>query len=103
PNAEPDDGVLEVAAIRPRGAFGWVRVWNTFVIDNGILRRTGVGRRIADWRSQNVRDVIYRQATTALLQLDRPVAFQLDGEDGGDAVSARLSIDPGSLVVRVAP
>lgn len=102
PNAEPDDGMLEVAAIRPRGAFGWVRIWNTFVIENGILRRTDLGGRIADWRSRNVRDVIYRQATTATLEVDRPVAFQIDGEEGGEIVSARVAIDPGSLLVRVA-
>ena len=102
PHAEPNDGLLEVAAIRPRGAFGWLRIWNTFVIDNGILRRTGLGRRIADWRSQHVRDVRYRQASSALLQLDQPVAFQLDGEDGGAVVSAEVSTDPGSLLVRVA-
>lgn len=101
PNAEPDDGLLEVAAIRPRGAFGWLRIWNTFVIDNGILRRTGIGRRIADWRSQYVRDVVYRQARTASLQVDRPVAFQIDGEDGGEVVAAQVEIDPGSLLVRV--
>jgi len=101
PNAEPDDGLLELAAIRPRGAFGWLRIWNTFVIDNGILRRTGIGRRIADWRSQYVRDVVYRQARSASLQADRPVAFQIDGEDGGDVVAVDVSIDPASLLVRV--
>lgn len=101
PDAKTDDGLLDVAAIRPRGALGWVRIWNTFVIENGILRQTRFGRRVADWRSRHTRDVVYRQARSASLQVERPVAFQIDGEDGGEIVAAQVDVEPGALLVRV--
>jgi len=100
PDAEIDDGLLDIAAIKPRSALGWVRIWNTVVIDNGILRRTGFGRRLSDWRSRAVRDVVYRQARSATLSVASPVAFEVDGDELGEIVGAHAWIDAGSLRVK---
>jgi diacylglycerol kinase family enzyme len=100
PGARVDDGLLDVAAVRARGPLGWFRVWNTVVIENGVLRRSRVGRRIAEWRSESVRDVIYRQTTGVSFALAMPAACQLDGDDFGEVAAARAWVDPGSLLVK---
>lgn len=100
PDAEIDDGLLDIAAVKPRSALGWVRIWNTVVIDNGILRRTSFGRRLSDWRSQAVRDVVYQQARSATLSVNAPVAFEVDGDELGEIVEAQAWVDPGALLVK---
>jgi len=100
PAAELDDGILDVAAIKPRSAIGWLRIWNTVVIDNGILRRSGWGRRLADLRSQLVRDVVYQRARSVQLRVTAPVPFEVDGDELGEIVAARTWVDPGALRVK---
>ncbi len=100
PEAAIDDGILDIAAVRPRSALGWIRIWNSVVIDNGILRRTSWGRRVSDWRSQVVRDVLYRTGKEARLALEQPVAFEVDGDAFGDILGAHVWVDPGALLVK---
>ncbi len=100
PDAKLDDGLLDIAAIKPRSALGWIRIWNTVVIDNGILRRTSWGSRLADWRSQVVRDVVYQQAASATLTVTEPVPFEADGDELGEIIGARAWIAPQSLRVK---
>jgi len=100
PSVELDDGILEVAAIKPRSALGWLRIWNTVVIENGILRRSSWGRRLADLRSKVVRDVVYQRARSIQLRVAAPVPFEVDGDELGEIVAARTWVDPGSLRVK---
>lgn len=102
PQASLDDGLLDIAAIRPRSGWGWVRIWNTFVIENGVLRRTSWGRRVTDWRSRSTRDVAVSQAPSVEISLAAPAPFEIDGEDLGDIVAARVRVDAGAILVRVA-
>lgn len=99
PEASLDDGLLDIAAIRARGPFGWLKVWNAVVVENGVLRRSRFGRRIADWRSKAVQDVIYRQTKGVNFALGMPAACQLDGDDFGEVIAARAWIDAASLVI----
>jgi len=101
PEAVLDDGLLDIAVIRARGPFGWFSVWNTVVIENGVLRRSRLGRRIVDWRSESVRGVIYRQTRSVRFALAKPGGCQLDGDDFGEVTSALVRVDPGSLLVKV--
>jgi len=100
PEAAIDDGLLDVAAIRPRSALGWLRISSMVVIDNGILRRTTIGRRIADRRSESVRDVVYEQTASARLLVNGPIAFEVDGDELGEIVGAHVWVDPRSLRVK---
>ena len=58
PDAQPDDGVLDIAALKPSGPFGWLKVWNKVTWENGVLRKSALGRSIIDLTT-DVKDVLY--------------------------------------------
>lgn len=100
PEAELDDGILDIAALKPRGRFGWLRVWNKITWENGVLRKSAAGRRIIDLTA-DVRDVAYFRGARLLVELERPEAFQLDGDEFGKVTAVECYTDPGALIVRV--
>ena len=100
PDAQPDDGILDFVALRPRGPFGWVNVWNKLAWENGVLRKSALGRRIIDL-SRDVKDVTYRKGRDLRLTVENPEEFQLDGDEFGMAKSVHAWVDPGALTVRV--
>ncbi|WP_141990158.1 diacylglycerol/lipid kinase family protein [Rhodoglobus vestalii] len=100
PEAKPDDGILDMAALVPRGRFGWLNIWNKIAWENGVLRKSAIGRRIIDL-SKDVRDVRYETGSDLNMIVDSPEEFQLDGDEFGLAKSVRAWVDPGALIVRV--
>lgn len=100
PEAEPNDGILDIAALRPQGRLGWLRVWNKVAWENGVLRKTKTGRKIIDL-SKDVKDVSYFRCRSLRITVDEPQAFQLDGDEFGEAVSVLNRVDPGALTVKV--
>jgi diacylglycerol kinase (ATP) len=100
PEAEPDDGMLDIAALRPRGAFGWARVWQKVAWENGVLRKSALGRKVIDL-SKDVRDVTYLRTRDITMTVETPQEFQLDGDEFGEAKTVRTWVDPGALTVRV--
>lgn len=100
PDAKPDDGIFDIAALRPRGPFGWLKIWNKVTFENGVLRKSAVGRRIIDL-SRDVKDVLYLKGKDLRLSVETPQEFQLDGDEFGEAKRVRAWIDPGALTVKV--
>ncbi|MGV8858646.1 diacylglycerol/lipid kinase family protein [Rhodoglobus sp.] len=100
PEAQPDDGILDMAALVPRGRFGWLNIWNKIAWENGVLRKSVIGRRIIDL-SKDVRDVRYLKGSDLNMIVDNPEEFQLDGDEFGLAKSVHAWVDPGALIVRV--
>jgi diacylglycerol kinase (ATP) len=100
PDAKPDDGIFDIAALRPRGPFGWLRVWNKVAWENGVLRKSAVGRKIIDL-SRDVKDVMYLRGSSLRLAVDTPQEFQLDGDQFGLAVNVHCWVDQGALRVMV--
>lgn len=100
PDAKPDDGILDIAALRPRGPFGWAKVWRKVAWENGVLRKSALGRRIIDL-SRDVKDVTYLTGTSLRMTVETPQEFQLDGDEFGEAKTVRTWVDPGSLTVKV--
>lgn len=101
PDAKPDDGMLDIVALRPQGAFGWLRVWNKVAWENGVLRKTAVGRKIIDL-SKDVKDVTYWRGKELSLTVQGPQEFQLDGDEFGEVTHVNSYVDAGALRVRVA-
>lgn len=101
PDAEIDDGRLDIVALRPQGFRGWVEIWTKIVWENGVLRRSTVGRKLVG-PVRSVRTLRYFTASTFQVALDRPQAFELDGDGFGEVVGFRAFADPGALRVRVA-
>ncbi|MEP6477923.1 MAG: diacylglycerol kinase family protein [Rhodoglobus sp.] len=101
PDAKPDDGILDIAALRPRGPFGWVKVWNKVAWENGVLRKSVIGRKIIDLSSPDVKSVTYFTGRTLDIVVESPQEFQLDGDEFGEATSVRTRVDAGALAVRM--
>lgn len=102
PDAELDDGRLDVVALRPLGPFSWLRIWNKIGWENGVLRKSRAGRRIIDLVN-DTRSVSYVRASSYAVSVARPEPVQLDGDDFGVAIAASGTVDPSALVVRVLP
>ena len=100
PEAKPDDGILDIALLRPRGPFGWAKVWRKVAWENGVLRKSAVGRKIIDL-STDVRDVVNLRGRDIRMRVETPEMFQLDGDEFGLAASVHAWVDPGSLVLKV--
>ena len=100
PEAAVDDGIFDVVALRPKGLVGWVQIWVKIVWENGVLRRTQVGRKLLSY-TKEVRTLRYMKGATFVARLSRPEEFELDGDEFGKAVAFKASVEPGGLVVRV--
>lgn len=100
PDAKPDDGILDIAALKPSGPFGWLKVWNKVAWENGVLRKSALGRSIIDL-TKDVKDVFYATGTDLRMTVEQPQGFQLDGDEFGEAKSVHAWVDPGALTVKI--
>lgn len=87
PDAEPDDGLLDVVLLAPGGALDWARV-----VGRVVTARRKRDRRIERFRCQHV-----------LIETTQPQPRQLDGDLIPDGMSMDIQIEPLALLVRVRP
>lgn len=100
PDAEIDDGLFDVVTLRPDGFLGWARVWVALVWENGVLRRSTVGRKLMSIGRQ-VRALRYQQGSRFAVRLERPDAVELDGDPFGEIVAFRAWVDAGAVLMRM--
>jgi diacylglycerol kinase family enzyme len=100
PEAAVDDGEFDIVVLRPEGFVGWVQIVVKIFWENGIMRRTSVGRRLMG-KDKEVRAMNYLKGREFVLRLSRPQEVELDGDLFGRASALRTWIDPRSLKVRV--
>lgn len=100
PEAEIDDGLFDIVTFRPEGLFGWIQIWAKITWENGILRRSSVGRKLAG-RAGQVRALRYYRARRLAVRLERGEQFELDGDPFGEVTGFRLGVDHESLIVRM--
>ena len=87
PDAELDDGILDVVSIAPQGVVGWAAVAGQ------VLTRQRRGhQRVEHWRLRRLR-----------VAMETPLEAQLDGDPIGEASRLDVRVDPGALLVRVPP
>ncbi|MBD8703891.1 diacylglycerol kinase family protein [Frigoribacterium sp. CFBP9039] len=101
PDAAVDDGIFDIVALRPEGVIGWAQIWIKIVWENGVLRRSHVGRRIMAANSREVRTLRYNKGKKLVVRLESAQDFEIDGDSVGKAVALRAVVDPGALTVRV--
>ncbi|NLT26544.1 MAG: diacylglycerol kinase [Microbacteriaceae bacterium] len=98
PDAEIDDGRLDVLVMRPSGPTGWLELLSG-VIAGSISKRSSLP--FARRAHGDNRRLSYAQTETAVLRVDSsPEAFEVDGDIVGDIVAARFTVEPGALLVR---
>ncbi|MDN4612956.1 diacylglycerol kinase family protein [Leifsonia sp. F6_8S_P_1B] len=100
PEAAVDDGEFDIVVLRPEGFVGWVQIIVKIFWENGIMRRTSVGRRLMG-ENKEVRAMNYLKGREFVLKLSRAQEVELDGDLFGRASALKTWIDPRSLNVRV--
>ncbi|MGW4379132.1 diacylglycerol kinase family protein [Kitasatospora sp. NPDC004531] len=87
PDAVPDDGLLDLALVQPRGLRGWGAA--LLALATGT-RRTGPDAPLEHFRGRRI-----------TLAADRPCPRECDGDPVPDGRVLRLTARPGALLVRV--
>jgi diacylglycerol kinase (ATP) len=100
PEAAVDDGLFDIVSLRPEGFVGWVQVWVKIVWENGVLRRSTVGRKLMSM-SREIRTLRYLKGARFEVELDHAEEFELDGDDFGMAVRFTTTVEPGAVRVRI--
>jgi diacylglycerol kinase family enzyme len=100
PEAAVDDGIFDIVALRPEGFFGWIQIAWKVLWENGVLRRSEVGRKILSY-TKEVRTLRYLKGKEIVLRTEDPQEFQLDGDSMGEVVAVRARIKPLGLAVRI--
>lgn len=98
PEAELDDGKLDIVFLRPEGLLTWARVLHKVIWQNGVMHRLRPGQESA---TDDIDAMSYRTGTRFTIALDRPELIELDGDEFGEAVGFRTWVEPGALRVRV--
>lgn len=98
PEAAVDDGLLDMVILRPEGFIGWVQIVVKIVWENGVLRRTKLGRAMM---SKEVQALNYVKGRELSVRLGRPEGVELDGDTFGEAVALRTWVEPHGLTIRV--
>ena len=98
PEAVIDDGQFEMLMLRPEGFVHWVQILVKVLWENGVLRRTPLGRRMMTKEVDALNYVKGRQIT---VKLSHPEEIELDGDGFGTATAFKARVLPGGLRVRV--
>jgi diacylglycerol kinase (ATP) len=98
PDAVVDDGLLDIVVLKPESIRGWLQVVFKIFWENGVVKRTKLGRKL---NGIDVAAVDYAQARKLEVRLGREHEIQLDGDPFGMAVGFRAHVEPGALRIRV--
>jgi YegS/Rv2252/BmrU family lipid kinase len=85
PDAQPDDGLLEVGVVTAKNALEWARVLSRLVVkdaQHSPLAQMGRGSKVK-------------------IRFDRPTTFELDGGARKAKKKFRASVEPGAITVCV--
>jgi diacylglycerol kinase family enzyme len=84
PDAQVDDGWLDVVVVAPRGVAGWAAVTGT------VLMRSRLGHPVVEhFRCRRIE-----------VRAEQPLHVQLDGDPVGEARVLGTRVDPSALVIR---
>ena len=103
PGAELDDGHLDVAVLQPRNWIGWLFIWRKVAWENRVLSKSDLGRQIIDLTGgSRRRELVYSRGRSVDIEIvEGSEEFEIDGDEFGTIVSARFTVDPAALIVRV--
>ena len=84
PEAEVDDGMLDIVVMSPRSVLGWAWV---------------AGKVVTRYR-RDLPVIHHHRARTVEITVADPTPTQLDGDLTGEATRVSVEVDPGALLVR---
>lgn len=95
PDAQLDDGLLDVLLLSSDGVLQWMDTVRSFVWDNGIRRLLTRGDEAVSTESTQ-----HLTAERLQVELSQPLVFEIDGEEMGEISSFAVRVQPGALTVR---
>ena len=98
PDAVVDDGLLDVIVLKPQSIGGWLAVLVKIFWENGVVKRTKAGRKMADLKSDSV---AMHQGKSLTVMLNRPEEVELDGDPFGVMTGCVVTVEPGALIIKV--
>jgi diacylglycerol kinase (ATP) len=103
PDAELDDGRLDVVRLQPRNLLGWLFIWRKVVWENRVLAKSALGRQLIDLTGgDRRREIVYSRGRSVELTIEGDAQeFEVDGDALGEVTAVRFSVDPAALIVRV--
>ncbi|WP_312349400.1 diacylglycerol kinase family protein [Actinomyces sp.] len=95
PDADPDDGLLDIIAVDTQaGLLGWADLAAKVLVQ-------GAGLRPLDMPT-STGQIAFRQAPAASVHVDRPQVVQVDGDALGRARTVHVRVEAGALDIAVA-
>jgi diacylglycerol kinase (ATP) len=94
PDAQLDDGLLDILLVSSEGPLQWLDTVRSFVWDNGIRRLLGGGGTVSTESTQHL------AVEKISVELASPLVFEIDGEEMGEVSSFSVRVRPGALTVR---
>lgn len=98
PDAVVDDGLLDVIVLKPQSLGGWLAVLVKIFWENGVVKRTKAGRKMADLKSDSV---AMHQGKSLTVKLSRPEEVELDGDPFGVMTGCVVTVEPAALIIKV--
>jgi diacylglycerol kinase family enzyme len=98
PDASVDDGLFDILLLKPEGIGNWIQIIAKVVFENGIVRRTFLGKF---FKGKEIDALNYRKGRQLTVRFSSPQDIELDGDGFGQALGFRTKIDEGALRVRV--
>ena len=95
PDAVPDDGLLDLLALRANSVGTWLDTMHNMVWENGILRAV-----TGDERATSSGSTEHLQARSIEIELSQPQRFEVDGDEVGEVTRVAVRVLPASLRVR---
>lgn len=96
PDAQLDDGLLDILLVSSEGPLQWLDTVRSFVWDNGIRRLLGGG----DNTAVSTESTQHLAVEKISVELATPLVFEIDGEEMGEVTSFSVRVQPGALTVR---
>jgi diacylglycerol kinase family enzyme len=100
PEAQLDDGQLDVAAVGPRRLWNWIDFWNRVTWINFLRGKIVGAAELADYTA-NVKTLGNMSGKTVDVTPQHPVDAQLDGDSFGKVVSAHFEVMPQAIRIRL--
>jgi diacylglycerol kinase (ATP) len=98
PDAAVDDGLLDVVVLKPESIRGWLAVVFKVFWENGIVKRTPLGKRLS---GVDIASMDYTQGKKLDVRLSKPEEIELDGDPFGETTAFTVTVEPGALRVLV--
>lgn len=103
PDAEPDDGILDVLVMRPRDLLGWGQIvggiaWQ--MVRKYVAKATGRTNRQLGTR-RNLPTLTYATGKQFTAKLSKPEVFEVDGDTVGRVTEFSVGLENLALRVRV--